>query len=165
MKADTLHLIEPVWGIDNHLTTFFKLTYFELILTSIGILISSILLTLRIDLEISNITALIIFLPIYVADALCITLVFIKYQHKKHWKNKDDSGDDGASLKQLVQTFFYRMMLFLVKYLMQQTLENWLRGDNDNEANYFALISSLLLCLLSARRAYSEVKVGIGKKE
>ena len=83
----------------------------------------------------------------------------------KHWKNKDDSGDDGASLKQLVQTFFYRMMLFLVKYLMQQTLENWLRGDNDNEANYFALISSLLLCLLSARRAYSEVKVGIGKKE
>jgi len=163
MKPKTLHLIEPVWGIDNHLTTFFKLTYFELILTSIGILISSILLTIRIDLEISNITALIIFFPIYLADAFSITLVFIKYQHEKHWKKNSSEDYDGSSLKQLIQTFFYRMMMFLIKYLMQQTLENWLRGDN--EANYFALISSLLLCFLSARRAYSEVKIGIGKKE
>ena len=169
-EADrSMNYIEPVWGIDNHLTTFFNLTYFELILSCVGLFISSILLVIRSDFGVTDVTALVIFLPIYLADALCITLVFIKYQHEKHKKKKDDEDDDNdddeeekVSLKGLSSTLLYRFGLFLMKYLLQQTLDRWL--SNDQEANYFALISSLLICMLSARRTYSEARDGIKNK-
>ena len=166
-KGSLMIYIEPVWGIDNHLTTFFNLTYFELILSCIGLFISSILLVIRIDFDIKTITALVIFLPIYLADALCITLVFIKYQHDKHKKRREDDEDEDdedkkSTLKGLSSTFLHRFGLFLIKYLLQQTLDRWF--SNDQEANYFALISSLLICMLSARRTYAEAKDGIKNK-